>query len=135
TMTDPALDVEVVVEGLDMPTSMAFIDDGVLVAEKMTGRVRIVRDGEIVGDAIDLAVNGFDERGLLGVAVHPEFPTEPYVYLHWTWRGEGDGDDALLGDDSDEATEVPALGNRVDRFRWQDDALEFDMNIVEFPSN
>lgn len=135
TMSDPALGVEVVTDQLDMPTSMAFIDDGTLVTEKSTGRVRVVRDGEIVGDAIDLAVNNFDERGLLGIAVHPEFPTEPYVYLHWTWRGEGDGAQGLLGEDSDEATAVPALGNRVDRFRWQDDELVFDLNIVEFPSN
>lgn len=134
-MTDDALDVEVLTDELVMPTSMAVIDDGILVTEKTTGLVRIVRDGEIVGDAIDLAVNYFDERGLLGITTHPEFPTEPYVYLHWTWRGDGDGDDSLLGDDTDEATEVPTLGNRIDRFVWEDDALTFDRNIVEFPSN
>src|SRR5690606_22467197 len=120
TMSDDTLSVELVNDELEMPTSMAFLDDGVLVTEKTTGKVRLLRDGEVVGDAIDLAVNSFDERGLLGIAVHPEFPTEPFVYLHWTWRGDGEGDDMLLGEDSEEATEVPALGNRIDRFRWED---------------
>lgn len=135
SMTEDGLGVETVVDSLDQPTSLAFADGAVLVTEKASGKVRVVREGEIVGEAIDLAVNSFDERGLLGIAVHPEFPTQPFVYLHWTWRGEGDGDEDLLGEDTDEATAVPALGNRVDRFRWEADMLSFDRNIVEFPSN
>ncbi|MEX2619341.1 MAG: PQQ-dependent sugar dehydrogenase [Egibacteraceae bacterium] len=135
TLTDGALVAEVVTAELDQPTAVAFAQDDMLVTEKATGKVRIVRDGEIVGDAIDLAVNYFDERGLLGIAVHPDFPAEPFVYLHWTWTGEGEGDDQLLGADSDEATSVPALGNRIDRFRWEDDALTFDRSLVEFPSH
>jgi glucose/arabinose dehydrogenase len=134
-MRDASLQSEVVVEGLDQPTAIAFVgDDLMLVTEKTTGKVRIVRDGAVEGDALDLAVNSFDERGLLGITVHPDFPDEPFVYLHWTWRGDGDGDDQLLGDDSDVAEEVPELGNRVDRFRWSDETLAFDRNIVEFPS-
>lgn len=133
-MRDASLQSEVVVEGLDQPTAIAFVDDLMLVTEKTTGKVRIVRDGVVEGDALDLAVNGFDERGLLGITVHPQFPDEPFVYLHWTWRGDGDGDDQLLGDDSDVAEEVPELGNRVDRFRWDGETLAYDRNIVEFPS-
>lgn len=135
TLTDSALVADLVTGELDQPTAVAFAQDDMLVTEKATGKVRIVRDGEIVGDAIDLAVNYFDERGLLGIAVHPGFPAEPFVYLHWTWTGEGEGDDQLLGADSDEATAVPALGNRIDRFRWEDDALTFDRSLVEFPSH
>lgn len=134
TLTDDRLVAEIAVTGLDQPSSLAVLDDAMLVTEKATGRVQVVRDDVVVGEAIDLAVNSFDERGLLGIAVHPTFPAEPYVYLHWTWRGDGDGDDRLLGDDSDAAHDVPTLGNRVDRFRWHDDTLTFDRNIVEFPS-
>ncbi len=135
TMTDDSLSAELAVGELDQPSSLAFIPDGMLVTEKASGKVRLIREDEVVGDAIDLAVNYFDERGLLGIAVHPDFAAQPFVYLHWTWRGEGEGPEQLLGDDSEVATEVPALGNRVDRFRFEDDALVFDRNIVEFPSN
>lgn len=135
SMTDDDLAAELVTSDLEQPSAIAFVEDDMLVTEKTTGKVRIIRGGEIVGDAIDLAVNYFDERGLLGIAVHPDFPTEPFVYLHWTWTGEGEGDEQLLGADSDEPTAVPTLGNRIDRFVWDDDALTFDRNLVEFPSN
>lgn len=135
SMTDDSLQVEEFVGGLDQPTSVAFLDGDMLVSEKASGRVHRVRDGEVAGDVLDLAVNYFDERGLLGMVVHPDFPAEPFVYVHWTWRGDGDGDEGLLGEDTDEATEVPGLGNRIDRFRWEDEQLAFDRNIVEFPSN
>ncbi len=134
-MRDEALTVGTAVKDLNQPTAMTFVDDAVLIAEKTTGKVRVFRDGASVGDAIDLAVNGFDERGLLGVAAHPNFAANPFVYLHWTWKGEGDGPQKLLGADSVKETEVPTLGNRIDRFRWADDKLSFDSNLVEFPSN
>jgi aldose sugar dehydrogenase len=135
-LRDEALRAETLVEGLEQPTAIAFAGEvGTLVTEKGSGRVlRIGDDGE-PEEVLDLAVNAFDERGLLGVAVHPDFPAEPFVYLHWTSQTDSDEPDELLGEDSDEATEVPALGNRVDRFRWDDDELAFDRNIVRFPSN
>ena len=33
---------------------------------------------------LDLAVNSGSERGLLGIALHPDFPATPHVYLYWT---------------------------------------------------
>ncbi len=135
-LRDATLVADIVADGLDQPTSLVVLDDGrLLVTEKSSGKVRLVDDGTVGDDAIDLAVNSFDERGLLGITVHPEFPDQPYAYIHWTWRGGGDGDDQLLGSDSDEATDVPSLGNRVDRFRWEDDHLTFDRNLVQFPSS
>jgi glucose/arabinose dehydrogenase len=49
-----------VTDELEQPASMAFAGDDMLVTEMASGRVRLVRDGEVVGDAIDLAVNDFD---------------------------------------------------------------------------
>lgn len=135
TLKDSSLKATVVASGLEQPTSFAFIDDGgILVTEKGSGKVKWVRDGKVSGEVLDLAVNSFDERGLLGIAAHPKFPEQPFVYLHWTWRGDGDGEDKLFGSDSDGETELPALGNRVDRFRWSDEKLVFDRNLVELPS-
>ncbi len=136
-MTDPALTAATVAQGLDQPTGMAFLaDDDILVIEKATGHVRRVQGGQVAEEPVlDLAVNFFDERGLLGIAMDPGFPDEPFVYLYWTARNDGDGDDALLGEDTDEATELPDLGNRVDRFRWDGSALAFDGNIVRLRSN
>ena len=40
-------------------------------------------------DALDLAVFGGPERGLLGIAVHPGYPQQPYVYLYYTPSATG----------------------------------------------
>ena len=135
-MTDESLGVEVAVGGLTEPTAMAFIgEDEFFVTEKSTGEVHRATEGDLGEPVLDLAVNFFDERGLLGIAVHPEFSTNAFVYLYWTASGEGEGEGGLLGPDTDEEFAVPELGNRVDRFVWDGEALTWDRNIVEMRSN
>ena len=135
-MTDEALGVEVAASGLTEPTGLAFIGpDQFFVIEKSTGEVHLVSDGDIGDPVLDLAVNFFDERGLLGIAVHPEFESNGFVYLYWTASGEGEGEGGLFGEDTDEEFAVPDLGNRVDRFVWDGAALTWDRNIVEMRSN
>jgi glucose/arabinose dehydrogenase/plastocyanin len=135
-MVDQSLGVEVVVDGLTEPTNLAFLGaDDFFVIEKSTGHVIRAQGGEASAPVLDLAVNFFDERGLLGIALHPEFESNGYVYLYWTASGQGSGDDGMLGDDTDEETALPDLGNRVDRFVWDGTALTWDMNIVQLRSN
>ncbi len=65
-------------------------------AEK-SGIIKVVDNGssttfaDIRGD-----VNGGHDRGLLGLALHPEFPTEPYVYALYTYDPPGVTPDAGL---------------------------------------
>jgi len=68
-------------------------------------------------------VNSASERGLLGIALHPGFPRNPGVYLYWT--------ESSTGADSTELAEVPLLGNRVDRFRWDGSTLVFETNLIQ----
>ena len=85
TMLDPNLAVRTIATGLVTPTTMAFLGaDDLLVLEKNTGRVQRVVDGVVQSTVLDLAVNFGSERGLLGIALHPNFPTNPGVYLYWT---------------------------------------------------
>jgi glucose/arabinose dehydrogenase len=77
------------VEGFGFAVNLAFAQDGTMfVADKDVGEIRIVRDGEIL-DApfatlpVQVTVN---ETGLLGVAVDPAFPDEPWVYAYYTGR-------------------------------------------------
>lgn len=134
-LSDTSLAASLAAGDLQQPTSLAFAGQRMFVTEKATGKVRLVEGPGKAQDVIDLAVNSFDERGLLGIAVHPDFPKKPYVYLQWTWRGAGDGPAKLLGADSDQAPDVPALGNRVDRFKWAAGKLTFDRNLIKLPSN
>ena len=76
----------------------------------------------MTGTALDLAVNSASERGLLGIALHPNFAANGFVYLYWT--------ESTVGADSNVLSEVPLLGNRVDRFLWNGSTLVFDRNII-----
>lgn len=79
-------------QGLAFPTNMAFLPDGTLLfTEKETGSVRVVTpDGALLDQPfVTLPVMGGQERGLLGIAVHPDFPAEPWVYLYRSDPAEG----------------------------------------------
>ena len=94
-VNDPNLQVEEVFEGLELPTSMAFLgDNDLLVTEKDSGRVQRIVDGELQEDpVIDVQVANNDERGLLGIDISNTNGAE-YVFLYFTESGGGeDGDD------------------------------------------
>ncbi len=123
TVLDPNLDVRTVITGLVTPTTMAFLGpDDFLVLEKNTGQVKRVIGGAVHSIVLDLPVNFGSERGLLGVALHPAFPTNPGVYLYWT--------ESTTGDDTDVLSATPLLGNRVDRFTWDGSSLTLDHNLI-----
>ena len=138
---DPTLGVRTVATGLSQPTSMAFVgSNSFLVLEKDTGRVRIVTNGVVqTTPAIDLAVNNASERGLLGIAVDPNFATNRWVYLYWTCKGVAPTgttvnactDPPATGEDTTNVLETALLGNRVDRFLWNGTTLSYVQNIIK----
>jgi glucose/arabinose dehydrogenase len=74
-------------DGLDFAVNIAFAPDGTMfVAEKDHGEIRVVRDGEILDEPFSSVETSapVNEMGLLGVAVHPEFPAEPWVYAYYS---------------------------------------------------
>jgi aldose sugar dehydrogenase len=123
SMTVPDLGVRRVASGLDAPTGMAFVGaDDFLVLEKQTGRVVGVAGGQTLGAVLDLAVNNASERGLLGIALHPNFDTNHFVYLFWT--------ESSTGADTSATNETAVLGNRIDRFVWDGSRLTHERNII-----
>ena len=145
-MLDKNLAVRPVVSGLNLPTSLAFLSSNeILVLEKNTGKVQYVLNGAVAHTALDLAVNNFSERGLLGIALDPGFASNHFVYLYWSCLAplpadpftptlEECADTPELGPDSGEALAVPLLGNRVDRFVWDGTNLTFDLNLIKLRS-
>ena len=122
-LLDQNLSVTTVVNGLDQPTTMAFIGAGeFLVLERATGRVQRILNGQLQTAALDLAVNNASERGLLGIALHPNFPYTPRVFLYWT--------ESSTGVDTSNPDEVELLGNRVDSYVWDGSSLTFYQNLI-----
>ena len=80
---------EVAFSGLTEPTTVQFAGDGrVFVAEK-SGLVKVFDDLDdstpTVFADLRTQVHNFWDRGLLGLALDPEFPAEPYVYVLYTY--------------------------------------------------
>jgi glucose/arabinose dehydrogenase len=119
----PNLAVRTAVSGLDQPISMAFTaPNEAFVLEKASGRVQRVVNGGVQSTVLDLAVNSASERGLLGIALDPDFPIDPGVYLYWS--------ESSTGVDSTALADVPLLGNRVDRFEWNGITLTWSANLI-----
>jgi aldose sugar dehydrogenase len=124
SVVDKNLAVRTVVAGLTTPATMAFLGaDDFLVTEKNTGRIVRVTGGAVASTPLDLAVNFASERGALGIALHPNFPANPGVYVYWTASSTGADTNALA--------DTPLLGNRVDRFVWNGSTLTFDHNVIQ----
>ena len=81
--------LETFASGLNQPTAIDWTPQGdkLLVAQQ-NGVVRLVENGSLNAEPfIDISpqVNNTRDRGLLGIAVHPDFPSQPYVYLAYTY--------------------------------------------------
>lgn len=80
--------VETVASGLKLPTSFAFAGRGRIFVTLKNGAVRVINDDELLKEPfIDISgeVNDVGQRGLLGIATHPNFPATPYVYLAYVY--------------------------------------------------
>ena len=80
--------LEDVVTGLDQGVVFDFAPDGRIFIGEKGGAVRLFENGRLkVEPFINLSdqVNSRHDRGLLGLAVHPNFPAQPYVYLLFTY--------------------------------------------------
>ena len=103
TIKDPNLQVETIVEGLSLPTGMAFIDNNnILVLEKEKGTVRLVSNGILQEEPVlEVNVDSRSERGLLGVTLM----NNDNVFLYYT-ESPQNGDQ---------------LRNRVYKYQWNDE--------------
>ena len=94
---------ETLVENLEIPWDMSFADDGELYFSERIGRISRYEAGEIravteADDVIDHATSvspdvegqdwwgGGSEGGLLGIALHPNYPDVPVLYAYYTYR-------------------------------------------------
>ena len=120
TSTAPtALQVETLVSGLDTPWDLAWgPDDFIWVTERggTISRVNpstgdITRVGEI--DVVERS-----ESGLMGMAFHPDFSRQPYVYFAHSYRADG------------------GIRNRLVRMRYNGSSLEsLETLLDDIPGN
>jgi len=78
---------DTVVSGLFVPTAFAFAPDGRIFITRKDGQVVIFKDGELRATPYYTVspVNDYQDRGLLGIALDPNFAVNGYVYLAFTY--------------------------------------------------
>jgi aldose sugar dehydrogenase len=84
--------VTTVVDGLMNPWSIAFLPGGDMLVTERPGRLRIVRNGKLLPNAVEgvPAVHAEGQGGLLEVMPHPEFTSNRLLYISYSKPGTGE---------------------------------------------
>jgi glucose/arabinose dehydrogenase len=89
---------------ISLPVAIAFVPgQGIrfFFTEKNTGLVRVYENGAVrTAPFATLSITSSGEQGLLGIAVHPQYPDSPYVYVQYTRSGDRANVVARLRDSS-----------------------------------
>jgi len=102
-------DIEVVAEGLKIPWDLVFLPDGHILVTERVGNLKRIGD-EIIDIPLSAAKHA-GEGGLLGIALHPDFVNNNFLYLYLTAQS----DEGLI--------------NRVERYRFINNELK-DREII-----
>jgi len=109
------------IDGLEQPILMVFAPDNRIFITERVGRVRIFEHGQLREQPFATVnvpfLRGYHETGLLGIALHPDFQAQPYVYVYHTYQ---DGNQLL---------------NRVVRFREDANAPQPEVVIDNIPGS
>ncbi len=73
------------------PTALAFTPDGRMLVTTQGGLLNVYQDSTLLGTALNLSsvICSNSERGLLGVAIDPNFSSNRYIYLYYTFKKSG----------------------------------------------
>lgn len=116
-LNSPDFKVVMVTNEIEFPTTMAFLNDSVLVLEKNTGTVKRVMEGNAPESVVHRSVLNQSERGMLGIAT-TKLPDgiNFIVFLYLTEEGE-----------ENEAR------NRVYKFELRDNKLVNPKLLLDLP--
>lgn len=112
SLSSPAVRDETIVTDLTIPWSIAFLPEGdMLVTERPGTLIRISRQDQARYPIQGVLHRG--EGGLLGIALHPDFASNRFVYLYMT------------------TTDTDTVTNRVERYRFSGDELTDRVTIID----
>ena len=128
--------VVTVAEGLVQPWSIAFLPGGDVLITERPGRLRIMRQGKLLPQAVEglpTIFTGNNQAGLLEVAPHPNFASNRLLYLTYSKPLEGgkESTTALIRGrfENDRLTDVQQLFESVSRGRGHyGGKIAFDKN-------
>lgn len=105
----------IIAENLEVPWGLAVMPNSDLLITERKGMVRLIEDGKLKDEPIaTIQVKQIGESGLHGITIHPKFNDNNFVYLYYTYSGNGDN-----------------TLNRVSRFTFKDKVLTYEKIIVD----
>jgi glucose/arabinose dehydrogenase len=104
--------IEIYASNLEVPWEIAFLPNQDMLVTLRKGDVLLFRDKEIIKTFKISEVNAQGEGGLLGIAVHPKFNENNFVYFYYTIKNNN------------------KYENRVERYRLINENFEKDKIIL-----
>lgn len=97
---------------LKLQTGVALAPDGRIFVAEQSGNVRIIKNNTLLTTPfVTIPVDSRGERGLVGIAVDPDFMTNKYIYVYYT-------------------SNVAPIRNRISRFTATTDVTTFASETV-----
>lgn len=114
----PELDeyeIEAWVENLRIPWALIFLSEDKALVTERAGQIRLIENGILQAEPYKVIdeVAHIGEGGLMGLAKHPQYPEQKYLYVMHTYR------------------ENNAIFNKVVRYRDIDTTMEFDRIMID----
>lgn len=127
-LKDSSLKLDTIFNGLQFPTSMAFLGPGdILVLEKNEGTVRRILNGAMLPEPLlQVNVSTESERGMLGIAIAENVTSnKTHVFLYYTESSES-------GSDTNQVKQP--LGNRLYKYDFLDGKLVNPKLLLDLPA-
>lgn len=82
----PSQRIEIVAKNLEVPWEIVILPNNNLLVTERTGSLKLISNGQttIISKIPD--VKAFGEGGLMGLALHPNFKSNNYIYLYYTYE-------------------------------------------------
>lgn len=106
--------ISVVATSLEVPWEMVFFPNGDILFTERTGSLKILSNNQVTIVEKIAEAKSFGEGGLLGLALHPNFESNNYIYLYYTYEGVNG-----------------QTKNRVVRYKYQNNRLSDRKTIIE----
>jgi len=121
---DYKIDVELFAEGLEIPWSLAFLDEETALVTERPGRLRVIENGRLHPKAVDgiPKVVAEGQGGLLAVAFDPDYAEEGN---QWIYLAFSHGIEAKPGKARSPAMTKVVRG-RINGNNWEDEEVVFE---------
>src|SRR3989344_5760077 len=84
--------ISVLASSLEVPWAIGFLPDRTILVTERAGTLRFIdKNGQLAPSPVAIIddVRQIGEGGLLGIAIHPKFQDNQYIYLYYTYSSNG----------------------------------------------